>query len=349
VTVVSHCVCELLGQQRLRNHRASFTKAQKTNPHSTSLSRSNQAQFRQYHKAMELRQLRYFLAVAEELHFTRAAERLYVAQPALSLQIRQLEEELGVKLFERLKHRVQLTPAGRVFAQRARFALEQTQKAAKKAALVGRGEAGSFSIGFVSSAVVSVLPGILRSYSSQIPAVTIELLELDPSEQLEGLRNGTLDLGVMHALVETPDLEMATLVREELLAALPASHPAAQDKQVDLAMLAEETFLVPKRHEFGGLHEVVIDACHKAGLVPRKIQATRLLQTALCLVGGGLGVALVPESFRENVQIKGLAYRPLASKLVVDLVAVWLNGNESLLLERLREYFPKALATSDPV
>ena len=294
---------------------------------------------------MELRQLRYFLAVAEELHFTRAAERLYVAQPALSLQIRQLEEELGVKLFERLKHRVQLTPAGRVFAQRARFALEQTQKAAQEASLVGRGEAGSLSIGFVSSAVVSVLPNILRHYKGEIPTVTVELLELDPSERLEGLRNGTLDLGVMHALVESPDLEMATLAREELLAALPANHSAAQSERVELATLSAETFLIPKKHEFGGLHETVMDACHKAGFVPRRIQATRLLQTALCLVGGGLGVALVPESFRENVQIRGLVYRPLSRKLVVDLVAVWLNGNQSLLLERLREYFPKALAS----
>jgi DNA-binding transcriptional LysR family regulator len=298
---------------------------------------------------MELRQLRYFLAVAEELHFTRAAERLYVAQPALSLQIRQLEEELGVKLFERLKHRVQLTPAGRVFAQRARFALEQTQKAAQEAALVGRGEAGSLSIGFVSSAVVSVLPQLLRRYSSEIPTVMIELLELDPSEQLEGLRNGTLDLGVIHALVETPDLKMATLAREELLAALPAGHPAAQKERVELAALAEETILVPKKHEFGGLHEIVIEACHKAGFVPRKIQATRLLQTALCLLGGGLGVALVPASFRENVQIKGLAYRPLASQLTVDLVAVWLQGSQSLLLQKFREYLPQALASPDRV
>ena len=298
---------------------------------------------------MELRQLRYFLAVAEELHFTRAAERLHVAQPALSLQIRQLEDELGVKLFERLKHRVQVTPAGRVFAQRARFILEQTQRAAKEASLVGHGEAGSLSIGFISSAVVSVLPRILRAYSSEVPTVAIELLELDPSEQLEGLRSGTIDLGVMHALIDAADLETATLAHEELLAALPASHAAARNPRVDLTTLAREAFLLPKRHEFGGLYEIVIDACHKAGFVPRKIQATRLLQTELCLVGGGLGVALVPESFRENVQVKGLVYRPLVSKLTVDLVAVWLKGNQSLLLKRLREYFPNVLANADRV
>lgn len=290
---------------------------------------------------MELRQLRYFLAVADELHFTRAAEKLHVAQPALSLQIRQLEDELGVKLFERLKHRVQLTAAGQVFAVRARFALEQTQKAAKEASLVGRGEAGSLSIGFVSSAVVSILPSILRTFSSAVPTARIELLELDPSEQLEGLRNGALDLGVMHALVETPDLAMATLAREELLAALPESNAANQSERVDLAALAEENFLVPKRHEFGGFHEAVINACHTAGFVPRKVQATRLLQTALCLVGGGLGVAIVPASFRDKVQVKGVVYRPLSCKLVVDLVAVWLNGNESALLETFREHLPK--------
>ncbi len=288
---------------------------------------------------MELRQLRYFLAVAEELHFTRAAEKLRVAQPALSLQIKQLEEELGVQLFERLKHRVNLTAAGRVLSLRARAALEMTLRAGEEASLVGRGEAGRLCVGFVSSAVVSVLPQILRRYREAVPNVAIELLELDPAEQLDGLRSGKIDLGVMHAVVETPELGAATLAREELLVALPEEHAVAQNDVVELASLSGETFLVPKRHEYRGLHELVVESCHQAGFLPKKIQTTRLLQTALCLVGGGIGVALVPESFREKVQIQGLVYRALSRKVSVDLVAVWLAKNESALLGRFRESF----------
>jgi len=148
---------------------------------------------------MGLRQLRYFLVVTEKLHFTRAAEKLHIAQPALSMQIRQLEDELDVNLSERLKHRVILTAAGQAFALRARFASEQAQKAAKEAYLIVRGEAGSVAIGFVSSAAVSVSACILRKFSSAVPTATIELFELDPSEQLEDLKNGSLDLGIMHA------------------------------------------------------------------------------------------------------------------------------------------------------
>lgn len=291
---------------------------------------------------MELRQLRYFLAVAEELHFTRAAEKLRVAQPGLSLQIKQLEDELGVPLFERLKHRVNLTPAGRVFAVRARAALEQTSKAAEEAALVGRGEAGRLCLGFVSSAVVSVLPEILRRYREAVPNVAVELLELDPAEQLDGLRNGKIDLGVMHAAVGTPELGAALLAREELLVALPEDHAAARDEVVKLASLSGETFLVPKRHEYRGLHELVVESCQQAGFLPKKMQATRLLQTALCLVGGGMGVVLAPASFREKVRIQGLVYRALSKPVMVDLAAVWMVKNDSALLARFLESLPDA-------
>jgi DNA-binding transcriptional LysR family regulator len=123
----------------------------------------------------------------------------------------------------------------------------------------------------------------------------------------------------MHALIDTPDLETATLAREKLVAALPANHAAARIERLDLGTLSEETFLVPKRHEFVGFHEVV--------------------------VGEGLGVAFVPESFREKVRITGLVYRPLSSTLEIDLVAVWLNGNHSLPLEKLRTFFPDALGS----
>ena len=234
---------------------------------------------------MELRQLRYFLAVAEQLHFTRAAEHLHVAQPALSLQVRgsQLEEEMGVQLFERLKHRVQLTPAGKAFAHRARFALEQTARAARRSHSSGAWRSRQHLVWLCQlSCLFGSSARLLNSFQSAVPRVNVDLRELDPTEQLEGLRNGSLDLGVMHALAGTTDLELAVIARERLLVALPDAHPSADCSHIDLSSLNNETFLLPRRHEFGGIHEVVIGACRHAGFVPARIQSTRLLQTAIC-------------------------------------------------------------------
>jgi DNA-binding transcriptional LysR family regulator len=295
---------------------------------------------------MELRQLRYFLAVVEDLHFTRAAERLHVAQPALSLQIRQLEEELGVQLLERLKHRVLVTPAGEAFARRARQVLEQTALAASDAIQIGRGEAGTVSLGFVSSAVFSLLPRILRSIRDSQPSVNLDLRELDPTEQLYELRSGRLDLGVMHALTATTDLEVIVLAHERLVVALPEDHPAAREEAVHLSELAGETFLLPKRHECGGIHEVVLGACQRSGFVPLRIQSTRLLQTAVCLVARNIGVALVPESFQNNLHLQGLTYRALATpQLEVELMAVWLRTNQSKLLDMLKGKLKQSAGT----
>lgn len=288
---------------------------------------------------MEFRQLRYFLAVAEDLHFTRAAERLHVAQPALSLQIRHLEEELGARLFDRQKHRVVLTPAGHALAIRARQILEHTDKAALEAAQIGNGQAGTLAIGFVSSAGLAVLPRILACLRQRMPHAMVDLQELDPTEQVSALRKGSIDAGFLHALAATSDIEVSVVRRDRLIACLPADHAAASRDRIDLEDLRDQTFLLPKRHEFGGIHEVVVGACHRVGFIPARIQSTRLLQTAVALVGGGLGVALVPESFRESMQIKGVVYRPLSNpNLEVELLAAWLRANDSNLLQVLKTF-----------
>lgn len=151
---------------------------------------------------MELRQLRYFIAVADALHFTRAAEQLHVAQPALSHQIRQLEEEIGAVLLERTNRMVRLTPAGEAFRERARMALDQASRAAVDAAHIEQGRAGRISLGFVSSAVFSVLPELLRRFRRAVPNAEVELRELEPSEQLAAIRNDHLDLGILHAALK---------------------------------------------------------------------------------------------------------------------------------------------------
>jgi DNA-binding transcriptional LysR family regulator len=287
---------------------------------------------------MELRPIRYFLAVAEELHFTRAAEKMNVAQPALSRQIRQLEEEIGAKLLERTNRRVALTPAGDVFRTRALIVIDQMNRAAAEAGQAGRGEGGSLSIGFVSAAVWGVLPEMLRHFRGKIPGADIELREIEPSDQLRDIHERHLDVGMMHAVLDQPDLSSVVIGRDRLILALPEKHEAAKKATVPLKSVAEETFLIPKRHATAGFHELAITACKEAGFVPARMQATRLLQTAVALVAGGVGVALVPESFRDNLKVRGVVYRPITGKTpVAELIAVWRTDNKSALLARFRQ------------
>ncbi|MDE3195110.1 MAG: LysR family transcriptional regulator [Acidobacteriota bacterium] len=285
---------------------------------------------------MEIRQLRYFLAVAEDLHFTCAAERLHVAQPALSLQIRQLEEEIGAKLLERTNRRVALTAAGEAFRARAALVVEQANRALVEASQIGRGEAGVVSIGFVSSAVCGVLPEILRRFRESVPAAGVELDELEPSEQLERIRQYRLDIGLMHAVLHEREFDSVTIARDRLVAAIPEKHPCARRRRIALRDLAGDAFFIPKQHAHSGFHELVLAACDGAGFTPARIQPTRLLQTAVALVAGGLGVTLVPESFESNLSVKGVVYRHLAGvSPVAQLIAVWSRENRSPLVARL--------------
>jgi DNA-binding transcriptional LysR family regulator len=296
---------------------------------------------------MELRQIRYFLAVAEELHFTRAAARLHVAQPALSQQIRQLEKEIGARLFERTNRRVALTPAGEAFRSRAALALSQANRALIEAGQIGRGEAGIISIGFVSSAVCGILPDVLKTFRQAVPLAEIELRELEPSEQLEGIRQRHLDIGLMHATL--PEAEFSSLVvsSDRLIAAIPEAHPAAAREQLDLREWANETFFVPKRHAHPGFHELALAACQKAGFIPARVQPTRLLQTAVALVAGELGITLVPESFERNLRIRGVVYRPLMQPApTAELSAVWRSDNRAPLVRKFRQELRRLVSPS---
>jgi DNA-binding transcriptional LysR family regulator len=286
---------------------------------------------------MELRHLRYFLAVAEELHFTRAAALLRVAQPALSHQIRQLEREVGVTLLDRTKHRVKLTPAGEVFRNRARVVIEQAARAAEDAAKVGRGDAGSVFIGVGSTGIWSVLPDLLRRLRQVSGAITIAIREMEPSDQMEALRHQTIDFAIMAARPVDPELESIVLSREKLILALPTGHAAASRHSVELKSLAHETIILPGRLAMPGFHEIVVAACEEAGFVPADTVTTRLIQTVVCLVAGRLGVALVPESFGRNLQVRGVEYRPLRGTApVTELNAVWRKDNDLPLVRRFQ-------------
>ena len=285
---------------------------------------------------MEIRHLRSFCVLAEQLHFTKAALLLNVAQPALSHQIRQLEAELGTQLVERSNRRVRLTAAGEVFLGRAIRILEQVDQAAMETARVGQGEAGSLVLGVVSTAVCSVLPELLRSFRREAPNISIDIREMEPAEQVEALRRENIDLGLLFLAIQDDAFDSLVVSRERLLLALPTGHPAAPRENIRLSDLQTETFLIPRRQNVPGFHEVVLETLRFGGITAPRLQPTRLLQTAVFLVAGQLGVALVPESFRRHLRVRGCVYRDIAGPpAYADLIALWRRQAVGPALRRL--------------
>jgi DNA-binding transcriptional LysR family regulator len=284
---------------------------------------------------MEIRHLRYFCVLAEQLHFTKAALLLNVAQPALSHQIKQLEEELGTQLVERTNRRVRLTAAGEVFLARAVRILAQIDQAARETARVGQGDAGSLVIGVVSTAVCSLLPELLRTFRRVAPNISVDIREMEPGEQVEALRKETIDIGLLFLSIEDPALDSVVVSRERLILALPTGHRAAGQERVSLRDLGEETFLIPRQQSVPGFHELVLDTLRSSGVASPRLQPTRLLQTAVFLVSGQLGVALVPESFRQHLRVRGCVYRDMAGGARhADLIGLWRRNNVPPALRR---------------
>ena len=285
---------------------------------------------------MEIRHLRYFCVLAEQLHFTKAALLLNVAQPALSHQIRQLEEDLGTQLVERSNRRVRLTAAGEVLLARAARILDQVDQAARETTRVGQGETGSLVIGVVSTAVCSVLPELLRSFRREAPDIAIDIREMEPGEQVEALRRETIDIGLLFLSIHDSAFDRRVISRERLIVALPTGHPAAAGERVRFSDLKTETFLIPRKQPVAGFHEVVLDALRSGGIPAPSLQPTRLLQTAVFLVAGQLGVALVPESFRRHLRVRGCVYRDIDGPPAhADLIGLWRRDNMSPALRRL--------------
>ncbi|HWL62252.1 MAG TPA: LysR family transcriptional regulator [Steroidobacteraceae bacterium] len=287
---------------------------------------------------MELRQLRYFMAVAEAGNFSRAASNLHMSQPPLSTQVKALEDELGVRLLERTNHGATLTPAGAAFLEEARAALTRLESARRRAQLVGKGDIGMLSVGFVSIADYGVLPPALKSFRAAFPQVEVQLHELTTDAQIRELRANRLDMGIALAPVDDTELEFRRLHDEELVLALPSAYRAgrAQDA-IDLRLLATESFIVPPRDIAPGLHDVIIAQCRAAGFTPRITQHARQMQTVISLVSSGMGFALVPSSVR-NLNRAGVQYRRLRGKAAsVELGIVTRRRENGLLVERFAE------------
>ncbi len=297
---------------------------------------------------IELRHLRYFMAVAEELHFGRAAERLHMAQPPLSQQIRQLEDELGFSLFHRTKRSVQLTEAGQAFLTESQKLFKQFEQAIETGRRVSRGEQGQLVIGFISSAAYNVLPAILRSFRSQVPQVRLELHEMGTKEQLDGLRDGKIDVGFLRPPLEDKTLSCTTIMREPMVVALPETHPLVEQPQIVLSSLANEAFILFPRLQSPRVYDQIISLCQQAGFSPTVVQEAMQMQTIVSLVAGGIGIAIVPISL-NNLQRTGVVYKPLEQPTPYAEVAVaWRNQDLSAIAQRFLEIVEQVTA-AEPV
>ncbi len=258
---------------------------------------------------MELRHLRYFLAVAEELHFGRAAMRLQMAQPPLSQQIKQLETKLGVQLFARTQRKVALTAAGQVLQKEAQQLLQQVEQAVRKTQQAHRGEVGRLAIAFVSSAMYSLLPDYLKQFREQYPHVEIVLHELSTQEQIQGLLDNRLDIGFMRPPIDHPALQTTPVLQEPLVVALPLEHRLASQPNLSIKELQGELFVLFPRAMATRLYDQIISLCHQGNFSPTVVQQATQMQTILSLVAADMGVAVVPESL-QNLQRRGVCFIP---------------------------------------
>jgi LysR family transcriptional regulator, benzoate and cis,cis-muconate-responsive activator of ben and cat genes len=270
--------------------------------------------------SIEIRHLRYFLAVADELHFGRAARRVGIAQPALSQQIRKLEAEIGAELFHRTKREVMLSAAGQALLRHARHALEDVVAGTEAARRAARGEIGSLTVGFVETAASTIVPRAVRRFRDERPDVGLTLRELSVDAQVEGLRSGALDIGIVRPPVDANELRFERVLDEPLVVAVPDGHRLAVRRRIAPRALAEEPLVLLARSSVPGLYDQVIGLCEEHSGAARIAQEASSIQAVLGLVAAGLGVSVLPASVRSldrtGVAFIGLSPSPTSSMLV---------------------------------
>ena len=283
----------------------------------------------------ELRHLRYFLAVAEELHFGRAAKRLNIAQPPLSQQIRQLEAAVGTRLLDRNSRNVRLTPAGSAFADGARVTLDEAQRAAEAARRAGRGESGTLRIGFSDSAALSVLPQMLRRFRSTHPNVRLELSEGASQVQLDALGTARIDVALVRGPVSVAGLHAEVIFRERFVAAIPSDHRLRARKSLSLRAIAANPLVLFPRRLAPDFHDLILGMFGRDGSRLNVVHEAFEYQTILSLVSAGVGISIVPNSVR-NLGRVGVEYRPIRRPIAkAEVVAVFVEKKATPLISWL--------------
>ncbi|MFF7707598.1 LysR substrate-binding domain-containing protein [Pseudomonas sp. NPDC007930] len=287
---------------------------------------------------MELRHFRYFVAVAEALHFGRAAQQLGISQPPLSQQIQALEAQLGVRLFNRTNRRVELSEAGRLFLDEARQVLAQVDKAADVARRAQAGELGELKVGFTSSAPFSsTIPQAIHQFRRAFPAVQLTLLEMSSHEVVAQTAAGHVDVGLTRPVPLPDNVEMRELFREPLVAVLPAGHPLAEISSagIPLAALADEPFVFFPRNYGSSVYAQLLQLSRNAGFSPRFAQEASEAMTIIGLVSAGLGVSVLPASFHW-MRIGGVVYRRLLDEGAQT--AIWLVQRKGVNAEMVSAF-----------
>lgn len=302
---------------------------------------------------MEFRHLRYFLVLADELHFGRAAERLAISQPPLSWNIRQLEASVGARLFERNSRGVRLTEAGRAFVPAARALLTQADEAARLARDVEQGVRGRLRVGFVSSMLYRGLPQLLRTYQQRHPGLRLRSFELNSQAQIVGLSHGQIDVGFVHTTQRPSELEQLLFSAESFVCCLPKGHALANRRVIAPAALRDEVFVMFSRDASPDYHERVLTICTGAGFTPNVLHEVRHWLSVVSLVAQGFGVALVPDAVRRAA-ISGAVFVPLKAVTVrSQAYCVWrkTDGNPVLksFLEDIRALAARSSASTTSI
>jgi DNA-binding transcriptional LysR family regulator len=288
---------------------------------------------------MEFRQLKYFVTVAEELHFGRAAAMLHLSQPALSKQIQALEESLEVQLFERTKHWVRLTIAGQQLLETARRILQDVEAGVQITKQVAEGQIGQVRVGFTEATLFSLAPKVLRQYREQYPQVRLVLASGGTEAHVEALRTHRIDVGLVYLPIREPSMSIEPLFEEVYVVALPASHRLARQKQLSLQSLAKEPLIFYPRSLAPVLYANFINHCEQAGFTPTIIQEAELAQTRLGLVAAGVGISFVLSDM-QNLSVKGVVYRPFTENfLTLKLALAWRQNELSPVVHELLKVF----------
>lgn len=279
---------------------------------------------------IDIRHFRYFQAVAQELHFGRAAARLCIVQPALSRQIQQLEGEIGTPLLRRTQRRVELLPAGQLFLERSNLILEEVERAAIDARRTGAGECGRLSVGFIHSATYGLLPSIIERFRHLYPDIELELHEMPITEQHVALTRGVIDVGVLRPQPAPSEVQVQAVLEDPFLVAVPHKHRLARRKAVRLKELEGEPMVMFPRRGSPLFHSRIVAMCERAGFTPRVVQQATQIHTVAGLVGAGIGLAIIPGTAR-NLQPRGVHFLEIVDAPEPVHVALgWLRSKEDM-------------------